>query len=75
MLIQHGARDQSVTLYNATELYRGLKDMNIPVELFIYPEMGHMISKPREMKTTMLQNLAWFNHYLLGEKMEFPGSK
>lgn len=75
MLIQHGARDKSVALYNATELYRGLKDMNVPVELFIYPEMGHMISRPREMKTLMLQNLAWFNHYLLGEKMEFPGSK
>ena len=74
-LIQHGARDQAVVLYNATELYRGLRDMNVPVELFIYPEMGHMISKPREMKTAMLQNLAWFNHHLLDEKLEFPGSK
>jgi len=75
MLLQHGARDQAVALYNAKELYRGLKDMNVPVELFIYPEEGHMISRPRELRTEMLQNLTWFSHYLLGEKLEFPGTR
>ena len=75
ILIQHGARDRAVALYNSKELYRGLKDMNVPVELFIYPEMGHSISRPREMRTVMLQNLTWFSHHLLGEKLEFPGKK
>ena len=75
MLIQHGARDRAVALYNAKELYRGLKDMNVPVELFIYPDMGHSISRPRELRTEMLQNLTWFSHYLLGERLEFPGAR
>lgn len=70
-LIQHGAKDQRVPLISATELYRGLKDMNVPVELFVYPEMAHPITKPRENRTVMQQNLAWFSHYLLGKKLDF----
>lgn len=36
MLIQHGSEDRRVPLSNATELYRGLKEMGVPVELFIF---------------------------------------
>jgi dipeptidyl aminopeptidase/acylaminoacyl peptidase len=48
MLIQHGSDDRRVPVSNATELYRGLKEMGVPVELFIYPGMGHPITKPRQ---------------------------
>ncbi len=70
MLIQHGSDDHRVPFSNATELYRGLKEMGIPVELFMYPGMGHPITKPRENHAVLHQNLAWFSHYLLGEKLE-----
>ncbi len=70
MLIQHGSEDQRVPLSNATELYRGLKEMGVPVELFIYPGMGHPITKPRENHAVMYQNLNWFSHYLLGEDLK-----
>jgi dipeptidyl aminopeptidase/acylaminoacyl peptidase len=70
MLIQHGKEDQRVPLSNAMELYRGLKEMGVPVELFVYPGMAHPITKPRENHAVMHQNLAWFSHYLLGEAME-----
>ena len=70
MLIQHGSDDRRVPLSNATELYRGLKEMGVPVELFIYPGMGHPITKPHENYAVLHQNLAWFSHYLLGEKLE-----
>jgi dipeptidyl aminopeptidase/acylaminoacyl peptidase len=70
-LIQHGARDQRVPLANATELYRGLKDVGVPVELFVFPEMAHPITKPRENRAVMWQNLTWFRHHLLGEKLDF----
>ncbi len=70
MLIQHGSDDHRVPLSNATELYRGLKAVGVPVELFVYPGMGHPITKPRENHAVMHQNLAWFSHYLLGEKLE-----
>ena len=70
MLIQHGSNDQRVPLSNATELYRGLKEMNIPVELFIFSGMGHPITKPRENHAVMYQNLNWFSHFLLGEELK-----
>lgn len=69
MLIQHGSEDRRVPLSNAMELYRGLKEMGIPVELFVFPGMGHPITKPRENHAVMHQNLAWFNHYLLGQEL------
>jgi len=70
MLIQHGSDDQRVPLSNATELYRGLKEIGVPVELFIFPGMGHPITKPRENHAVMYQNLNWFSHYLLGEDLK-----
>ena len=70
MLIQHGSDDRRVPLSNATELYRALKEMDVPVELFVFPGMGHPITKPRENHAVMFQNLAWFSHYLLGEELE-----
>jgi dipeptidyl aminopeptidase/acylaminoacyl peptidase len=70
VLIQHGREDRRVALSNAMELYRGLKEMGVPVELFIYPGMGHEITRPRENHAVLFQNLAWFSHYLLGEELE-----
>lgn len=70
MLIQHGSDDRRVPLSNAMELYRGLKEMGVPVEFFIFPGMGHPITKPRENHAVMYQNLQWFSHYLLGEDLK-----
>jgi dipeptidyl aminopeptidase/acylaminoacyl peptidase len=70
MLIQHGSEYRRVPLSNAMELYRGLKEMGVPVELFIFPGMGHPITKPRENHAVMYQNLNWFSHYLLGEDLK-----
>lgn len=70
-LIQHGSKDQRVPVSNATELYRGLRDMGVPTELFLFPEMGHPITRPREVRAVMHQNLTWFCHYLLGEPLDF----
>ena len=69
MLIQHGSDDRRVPLSNAMELYRGLKEVGVPVELFVYPGFGHPITKPRENHAVMYQNLAWFSHYLLDEEL------
>jgi dipeptidyl aminopeptidase/acylaminoacyl peptidase len=65
MLIQHGGKDQRVPLSNGMELYRALKARGVPVELFIYPDMAHPITKPRENRAVMQQNLDWFLHYLV----------
>lgn len=69
-LIQHGADDRRVPASNASELYRGLKEMGVPVELFVYPGMGHAIARPRESHAVLHQNLAWFTHHLLGDELK-----
>ncbi len=74
MLIQHGAKDQRVPLTNATELYRGLQEKGVPVELFVYPDFGHPITKPHENHAVLHQNLTWFSHWLLGEELDWEGS-
>lgn len=74
-LIQHGEVDLRVPVANAKELYRGLKEMNIHVELFIFPGMGHPITKPRENRAIMHQNLNWFSHYLIGEELDLLDEK
>ena len=57
-------------LSNAMELYRGLKEMEMPVELFVFPGMAHPVTKARENHAVMHRNLAWFSHYLLNEELE-----
>ena len=57
------------------ELYRGLKEMGVPVELFLYPGMAHPITQPRENHAVMQQNLTWFCHWLLGEELEWVPEK
>lgn len=74
MLIQHGAKDQRVPLSNAMELYRGLQEKGVPVELFVFPEFGHPITRPRENHAVLHQNLTWFRHWLLGEELDLDGS-
>ncbi|MBV9786946.1 MAG: S9 family peptidase, partial [Chloroflexi bacterium] len=69
-LIQHGSDDKRVPLSNALELYRGLREMDVPAELFVFPGMGHPITKPRENHAVLHQNLTWFSHYLLGTELE-----
>lgn len=69
-LIQHGADDRRVPLSNALELYRGLREMEVPAELFVFPGMGHPITTPRENHAVLHQNLIWFSHYLLGEELK-----
>jgi len=71
-LIQHGGRDNRVPFSDATELYRGLQEMGVPVELFVYNEMGHGITKPREVKAVLEQNLTWFLYHIYGEELKFP---
>ena len=70
MLIQHGTEDRRVPFSNAMELYRGLKEIGVPVELYAFPGMGHPITRPRENHAVMHQNLAWFSRYLLGEELK-----
>jgi dipeptidyl aminopeptidase/acylaminoacyl peptidase len=65
-LIQHGDQDQRVPVPNAFELYQGLRDQNVPVQLVLFKGFAHPLNKPKANRAAMQQNLDWFDKYLWG---------
>jgi dipeptidyl aminopeptidase/acylaminoacyl peptidase len=63
-LIQHGDQDARVPIPNAFQLYQGLRDQNVPVQLSIFKGFGHGINKPKANRAAMQQNLEWFTRYI-----------
>lgn len=65
-LIQHGENDLRVPIPNAFQLYQGLRDQNVPVQLAIFKGFGHGLNKPKANRGAMQQNLDWFSKYVWG---------
>lgn len=63
-LIQHGSEDPRVPIPNAFQLYQGLRDQNVPVQLSVFKGFGHGLTKPKANRAAMQQNLDWFTKYL-----------
>ena len=63
-LIQHGKDDARVPIPNAFQLYQGLRDQNVPVQLTIFNGFGHGLTKPKANRAAMQQNLDWFSRYI-----------
>lgn len=63
-LIQHGENDARVPIPNAFQLYQGLRDQNVPVQLSIFKGFGHGLTKPKANRAAMQQNLEWFSRYV-----------
>lgn len=66
-LIHIGEKDARVPLGHAQGLYRALHNyLGVPVELVVYPDEGHGLSKYQHRKAKMEWDLKWFNYYVLG---------
>ena len=65
-LIQHGEDDARVPIPNAFQLYQGLRDQKVPVQLSIFKGFGHGLTKPKANRGAMQQNLDWFSKYVWG---------
>jgi dipeptidyl aminopeptidase/acylaminoacyl peptidase len=63
-LIQHGDQDARVPIPNAFELYQGLRDQNVPVQLSVFKGFGHGVNRPKANRALMEQNYEWFLRYL-----------
>jgi len=67
-LIQQGDQDKRVPPPNSYELYQALKDRGIPVRLVFYKGFGHPINKPKQQRSVIEENYAWFSKYIWGEE-------
>jgi dipeptidyl aminopeptidase/acylaminoacyl peptidase len=65
-LILHGERDDRVPLSQSQELYMGLKQNGVPVEMVVYPREPHGLREPAHQKDKLEREMAWFARYVLG---------
>ena len=63
-LIQHGENDTRVPVSQGRELYNGLKQQGVPVEMVIYPRQGHAVEEPRLRMDVARRAVAWFDRWL-----------
>jgi dipeptidyl aminopeptidase/acylaminoacyl peptidase len=59
-----GERDVECPAPQSIEFWHGLKEMNVPTRLVIYPGEGHGIRKPEDVRDLAHREIAWFNQYL-----------
>jgi dipeptidyl aminopeptidase/acylaminoacyl peptidase len=71
-LIQHGEFDRRVPTPNAYELYQGLQDVGVPVDLVIYKGFGHGIRKPKELLAAVWHNWQFFARWIWDEEVVIP---
>jgi dipeptidyl aminopeptidase/acylaminoacyl peptidase len=67
-LILGGKEDWNVPILNSEQLFLALKMLGVPTELVVYPDEFHGIDTPTHAKDLLERYLAWFGHYLKGER-------
>jgi len=63
-LIVHGEKDVCVPLNQAHAFYRALQELDVPVELVVYPREGHGLSEREHMQDYLHRTVEWFTHYI-----------
>ncbi|MCA9070498.1 MAG: prolyl oligopeptidase family serine peptidase, partial [Planctomycetaceae bacterium] len=70
-LIHVGEKDARVPAAHAKTLFRGLSRYGkAPTQLITYPGAGHSPTTYAHRKAKMAWDVAWFQHYLLGDSKE-----
>lgn len=52
----------------ALEYYAALQHYHVPVDFFVYPNDGHVTSRPEHQLISSQRNLDWFEFWLLGRE-------
>lgn len=68
-LILHGGSDLRVPPSQAQELYMGLRQNGVPVEMVVFPREPHGLQEPRHRLDKMRREYAWCSKYVLGIEM------
>lgn len=68
-LITIGGADRRVPTSQGYELYRALVWLEVPSRLLVFPGEPHGFQKPSHKRTKVRAEIAWLDHYLLGEPL------
>jgi dipeptidyl aminopeptidase/acylaminoacyl peptidase len=71
-LILHGGSDLRVPPSQAQELYMGLRQNGVPVEMVVFPREPHGLQEPRHRLDKMRREYAWCSKYVLGVEVPEP---
>jgi len=72
-LIHVGENDPRVPAAHSRALFRALDFyLDVPSELVVYPGQGHGLRKYTFRKAKLEWDIAWFDHYVLGEPFDAP---
>jgi dipeptidyl aminopeptidase/acylaminoacyl peptidase/outer membrane protein assembly factor BamB len=63
-LIQHGEKDERVSIAQSYELYNALKRQGCPVKMVVYPRAAHVDAEPKQKLDMMRRNVEWFDKHL-----------
>jgi dipeptidyl aminopeptidase/acylaminoacyl peptidase len=64
MLIIHGEQDFKTTLDQGLQMFTGLQRHNVPSKLLYFPDEGHFIQKPQNVKLWWNTVLEWLKQWL-----------
>lgn len=62
-LILVGDRDGEVPMEQSIEWYHALETMNVPSQLVVYPNEGHVFYKPADARDYTVRMLEWFDRW------------
>jgi dipeptidyl aminopeptidase/acylaminoacyl peptidase len=62
-LVLVGDRDGEVPMEQSVEWWHALKALNVPVELVVYSNEGHMFVKPADARDYSVRSLEWFDKW------------
>jgi dipeptidyl aminopeptidase/acylaminoacyl peptidase len=62
-LVLVGDRDGEVPMEQSVEWWHALKALNVPVELVVYSNEGHMFVKPADARDYAVRSLEWFENW------------
>lgn len=64
LLLWAGKEDRHVDFEQSIAMFIGLRSLNKPVELMLFPKDGHTLMRPENQRRATEYFLKWFNHYL-----------
>lgn len=72
MLVTHGDKDYRVPIGEALALWNDLARFEVPAKFLYFPDEGHWILKPNNVRLWYATVLGFLAHHVLGEEWERP---